>query len=230
VVVVVGSFVVVDVLGGWFVELVVDVLVEVDVDVLVVVGGSVVVVVDVGGSVVLVVVELVEVDVDVLVVVGGSVVVVVDVEVVVELVGGSVVVVVLEVDVDDSVVLDDVDVGDSTTGIVMSVSVGIAHVTAAVSPMLSCTLVVSWNAFSVMSEPAAPAVASTVTSGVVRVPGTNGPGGPNVILSGAVRLASNGIVCVAPPAVGTSVAVPGFTIVPVPNVVPWICRVWATFR
>ena len=113
------------------------------------------------------------------------------------------------------------EVVPATTGIVTTVVVGIAHVTAAVAAPFNNTAVVNWNAFSV-TLPDAGATAPTVMVGVVSVPGGNGPGFPVVILSVAVNEAVSTMVCVAPPAVGASVAVPGFTMEPGVNVVPLI--------
>jgi hypothetical protein len=174
----------------------------------VVVGPSVVVVV--GPSVVVVVGPAV------VVVVGATVVVVVGATVVVVVVGATVVVVVVGAAV--------VVVVPATTGMVMTVVVGIAHVAVACKTLDNTRLVVSWNAFSV-TLPDAGAVACTVMSGVVNVPGGNGPGVPIEILSVAVNTADSVRVCVAPPAVGASVAVPGFTIVPG---LKWVPLIWYT--
>jgi len=92
-----------------------------------------------------------------------------------------------------------------------------AQTTAALIEPFSFTVVVSWNALMVMS-PEAGARASTVIVGVVSVPGTKGPGFPDVNLSGAVIAADWTMVWVAPPAVGARVAVPGLTTDPATNV------------
>jgi hypothetical protein len=77
----------------------------------------------------------------------------------------------------DDELLSELDelVSAATTGIVMIVVFGMSQVTAAM-PRRFFADVVSCFAFSVMLLPAAPATTSTVTSGVVNVPGLNGPG------------------------------------------------------
>jgi hypothetical protein len=215
----------VGVVGGTVVSLVVDVVGGTVVVVVVVVGATVVVVVVdvdavVGGTVVVVVVvvgaTVVVVVVDVDAVVGGTVVVVVVV------VGATVVV----VDV-DSVVGGDVGVPPvvvvvpGTTGIVTKTVFGMAQTAAASVAPFNVTVVVNVYALSVMF-PDAGAVAFTVTVGVVNVPGGNGPGLPDVILSVPTSCERCDVVIVAPPAVGTTVAVPGSTTDPATNVAPLI--------
>jgi hypothetical protein len=217
----------------------VDVVLDVDVDV------GAVVDVEVDDVDVEAVVDVVDVD-DV----GGTVVVVVDVELVVEDVG-AVVDVEVEVDVDEVDVDAVVDVEDeeldddeeldeddeldddelveeppATTGIVASVSVGIAQVTAAWIDPFRVAVVVSWKAFNVML-PEAGATTPTVIVGVVNVPGANGPGVPIVNLSLPATIVPSAAVSVMVTgvcggAVGTIVAVPGFTIDPLVNVAPFI--------
>jgi hypothetical protein len=205
VVVVDGTVVVVDapvvVVDGWVVDVVVVGAVVVLVDV--VVGAVVLVLLDVvvvGGIVVdvvvldVVVVGGIVVDVVVLdvVVVGGIVVDVVVLDVVV--VGGIVVeVVVLDV-VLDVVVLDVElvvlleEVVDGVTGMVIRMSVGTLHVTAALRTPFNCTAVVS-DTMLIVTDPEAGAVAWTLMSGVVSVavsgspglPAAKGPGCPYLI-------------------------------------------------
>jgi hypothetical protein len=171
------------------------------------------------------------VDAAVVDVVCGTVVVVV--AAVVDVVCGTVVVVVAAVVVVVAAVVDVVAavvvVVCPVTRMVARVSVGIAQTTAALIEPFSVTDVVSWNAFMVML-PDAGARALTVIVGVVNVPGTKGPGFPDVYLSGAGNEAVWTIVCVAPPAVGARVAVPGFTIDPATNVAPTIWNVSERFE
>jgi hypothetical protein len=121
---------------------------------------------------------------------------------------------------------DEDDDPPATTGIVTSVSVGMSQVTAVWIAPFSNTAVVNLYAFNV-TAPEAGAIALTVIVGVVSVPGTNGPGVPVVNLSFAVTIVPSTAVSVfvtgvCGTAVGTIVAVPGFTIDPGTNVPPLI--------
>jgi len=182
--------------------------------------------VEVSGTV-LVEVE-VEVDVDVDVV--GTVLVEVEVEVEVDVVVAGMVLVDVDVlgavvdDEDEDDEEDDVVVAADPTGTVASVSVGMLHVTDVWIAPFRTTAVVSLNALNV-TAPEAGACTSTVIVGVVSVPGTNGPGVPvmnsSLVVAMVPSTAVSGVfagVCGA--AVGTMVAVPGFTIDPGMNEPP----------
>jgi hypothetical protein len=106
----------------------------------------------------------------------------------------------------------------ATTGIVASVSVGTTHVTAVWIVPFNVTPVVSWNALTVIA-PDAGAVTSTLIVGVVNVPAANGPGVPVENLSVVAPIAAVSVMLtgVDGGAVGTIVAVPGFTIEPALN-------------
>jgi len=203
----------VDVVVAGMVEVVVDAVVDV-----------VAAVVDVVAAVVDVVAAVVDVVAAVVEVVPPTVVVVVPPTVVV-VVPPTVVVVVppTVVDVVDAAV-EDVVVVPAVTGTLASWSVGMLHVTDVWIAPFSTTAVVSLNALNV-TAPEAGACTFTVIVGVVSVPGTNGPGVPVMNSSLAVAMvpstAVSGVfagVCGA--AVGTMVAVPGFTIEPGMNEPP----------
>jgi hypothetical protein len=106
----------------------------------------------------------------------------------------------------------------ATTGMVASVSVGTTHVTAVWIVPFNVTPVVSWNALTVIA-PDAGAVTSTLIVGVVNVPAANGPGVPVENLSVVAPIAAVSVMLtgVDGGAVGTIVAVPGFTIEPALN-------------
>src|SRR6476469_10743656 len=95
-----------------------------------------------------------------------------------------------------------------TTGMVMTVSCGMSQTTAASNELLTRAVVVSRSALIVMELPTAPAVERTLTSGVTRVPGGNGPGWA------MVKTSAGPIAAVLGVGLPLIVAVPWFWIVP----------------
>jgi hypothetical protein len=120
---------------------------------------------------------------------------------------------------DDELLLEDELVLTATTGIVMIVVAGTLQ-TAAATPRRFLAFVVSCLTIMVMFVPAAPAVACTDTSGVVRVPGGKGPG-IRLVMRLAGPTVDDAASTVVPLAVVIEV-LPLRDALPATNSAPWI--------